>query len=127
MIAENSASSSSYDVRISAAIVRVARPDLAADVDAGAVGQPAVEDRDVGAQRRDAPDRLLRRAGLAHDLDVAVGLEQVAQPAADDLVVVEQEHPDLLGAGGRLAGLHGSGLPDRRRCGRHARPRCGGR
>ena len=30
-----------------------------------------------------------------------VALEQVAQPATDDLVVVEQEHAD------RLAGVHG--------------------
>ena len=32
--------------------------------------------------------------GLAHDLDVAGGVQQVGQAAADDLVVVEQEDTD---------------------------------
>ena len=32
--------------------------------------------------------------GLADDLDVALGLEQLADPAADHLVVVEEEHAD---------------------------------
>ena len=95
MIAANSASSSSYDVRIRAAIDGILRSDLTTDVDAGAVGQPAVEDRDVGPKRRDSADRLLRQTRLPDDLDVAVLLEELLEPAADDLVVVEQEHADL--------------------------------
>ena len=81
---------------------RVDRAHVAADVDAAAVGQPGVEHGDVGAQRRDPGRGLPRGAGLADDLDVAVALEQVAQPAPDDLVVVEQEDAD------RLAGVHGA-------------------
>ena len=100
MIAANSASSSSYDVRISALTSGSTAADGAAHLDAGAVGQPRVEDGDVGAQRRDARGRLLGRAGLADDLDVTGGLQQRAQPLADDLVVIEQEHPD---GRGRLA------------------------
>ena len=94
MIAANSASSSSYDVRISALIVRIHRPDLPAHVDAAAVGQPPVEHGHVGPQRRDAVSRLHRRTGLADHLDVALALQHVPQAAADDLVVVEQKDPD---------------------------------
>ena len=78
MIAANSASSSSYEVRIRPWIDRVDRADVAAHVDAVAVGQPRVEDRDVGAQSRDAAGRLEGRGRLADHLDVAVVLEQVA-------------------------------------------------
>ena len=37
---------------------------------------------------------LLRGAGLADDLDVTGGVQQVDEAPADDLVVVEQESPD---------------------------------
>ena len=47
-----------------------------------------------GPQRRDPPGRLLRRAGLADHLDVALGLQQVDQAAPDHFVVVEQEDTD---------------------------------
>ena len=70
------------------------RADLAAHLDAVAVGQPHVEHGDVGRGGRDAPVGLLGGAGLADDLDVVLGLEQLAEAAADDLVVVEEEHPD---------------------------------
>nr|BFE73553.1 hypothetical protein GCM10020092_068540 [Actinoplanes digitatis] len=83
---------------------RVDGPDVAADVDAVAVGQPGVEHGNVGTQRGDAAGRLLSRAGFADHLDVAVGLEQIEQAAADHLVVVEEKDPDhasflLPGAG----------------------------
>ena len=71
MIAANSASSSSYEVRIRPLIDGVDGADVPAHVDAVAVGQPGVEDRHVGPQRRDAAGRLLRRARLADHLDVA--------------------------------------------------------
>ncbi len=74
--------------------VRVDGAHLAAHVDAAAVGQPPVEDGDVGPQRGDPGDRLLHRAGLAHHLDVALALEQVVQASPDDLVVVEEEDAD---------------------------------
>ena len=53
------------------------------------------------------PYGLLGGAGLADDLEVVLGLEQLAQAAAHDLVVVEQEHPGGHGcqsARGRSAG-----------------------
>ena len=101
--------------------LRVAGPDVAADVDAGAVGQPAVEDRDVRTQRGDAPAGLLGQAGLADHLDVALGLEQVPQPAPDHLVVVEQEDPDRVLRGGGVRRLgHRTCVPERRA--RRARP-----
>ena len=39
-----------------------------------------------------------RQAGLAHHLDVGLGLEELTDAPADDLMVVEQEHPDLAAA-----------------------------
>ena len=34
------------------------------------------------------------RVGLADDLDVVLGLEQVPQAATNHIVVVQEEHPD---------------------------------
>ena len=51
---------------------------LAAHLDAGAVGQADVEHGDVGMARGIALERLGGRAGLADDLDVVGGLEQLA-------------------------------------------------
>ena len=80
-----------------APIARVHRADRAAHLDPGAVGQPGVEHRDVGTQRRDPAGGLDRRAGLAHDLDVTRRLEQEPEPLTDHLVVVEQVHAELSG------------------------------
>ncbi len=66
----------------------------AAHLDAGPVGQARVEDRHIGLERRNASDRCGSGAGLAHDLDLGVGLQELAQPHADELVVIEQEHAD---------------------------------
>ena len=71
----------------------VLRADLAAHLDPVAVGQADVEDGDVRARRGDPPVGLLGGARLADDLEVVLGLEQLAQAAAHDLVVVEEEHP----------------------------------
>jgi hypothetical protein len=60
----------------------------------------------MGAQRRDPGGRLVGEPGLADDLDVALGLEQLAQSAADHLVVVEQEHAQGLAV---THGTHASG------------------
>ena len=45
----------------------VVRADVAADVDAAAVGQPRVQDGDVGSGRGDAMDGFARRARLTDD------------------------------------------------------------
>ena len=95
MIAPNSASSSEYEVSIRhAGGGSTERADVPAHPDAVAVGQPHVEDGDVRAQRGDAGQRLRGGAGFADDLDVVLGLQQLRDAAADDLVVVEQEHRD---------------------------------
>ena len=70
-----------------------------------AVGQPHVEDGDVGPGRRDPGERPLGGVGFADDLDVVLGVEQLPDPAADDLVVVEQEHAD------HVATAHAGSLP----------------
>jgi signal transduction histidine kinase len=72
----------------------VTRADLAADLDAVAVGQADVEHGDVGLGRGDAAERLFGGAGIADHLEVALGLEQLTDAATHDLVVVEQEDPD---------------------------------
>src|SRR5262249_49287678 len=43
-----------------------------------------------------------RGGGLADDLDVALGLEQVLHASSDDLVVVDEEHADVASHGARL-------------------------
>ena len=84
-------------------------PDLPADGNAVPVRQPDVKHCHVRPQRGDPGERRRRRARLADDLDVALGLKHVADAPADDLVVVEQEHLDRLA---RLAvtrhGSHGA-------------------
>ena len=50
------------------------------------------------ARRRAAPaaalDGLRAVAGLAHDLDVLLGLEDHRKPGPDQRLVVDEEHPD---------------------------------
>ena len=66
-------------------------PDLAANLDPAPVGQTDIEDDDIRLGRRDASQRLGHGPRLPHHDDVAAGLEQGSQTAADDLVVVDQK------------------------------------
>ncbi|GHF29344.1 hypothetical protein GCM10018790_03490 [Kitasatospora xanthocidica] len=45
--------------------------------------------------RGDPGERLGRGAGLADHLDVVLDREQVVHTPSDDLVIIEQEYPDL--------------------------------
>jgi hypothetical protein len=80
-------------------------PHVATDRHAVAVGEADVEHGDVGLGGWDPGERLGRSAGLADDDQITVRLEQLLQPDSDDLVVVEQEHPDgrSFHHGGRVA------------------------
>ena len=95
MIAANSASSSSYDVRISARIdgstARTARHTSMPEPSGSRASRTATSGRRAGIRC----GGLVGRAGLPDHLDVAGALEQGAQPLADDLVVVEQVDADL--------------------------------
>jgi len=51
-----------------------------------------VEEDDVGCERRDPGDCLVHVTGLADDLEFALQLG--AKPAAEELVVVDQEEAD---------------------------------
>ena len=104
MIALNSASSSANDVNIRQLDLGMRRSDFAAHLDAVAIGKPHVEDRDVGTRRRDAAERLFGGSGLADDLEVVLGFEELPQPAPNDLVVVEQEDADRHAPYSALAG-----------------------
>ena len=66
--------------------------DLAAHLDPVAVREAHDEDGDVGRGGRDPAVGLLGGAGLADDLDVALGLEELAHASADDFVIIEEEH-----------------------------------
>ena len=79
----------------------IPRADLATDIDAGAVRKPAIEDRHVGTKRGNPSSGLLGQSGLTDHLDVGLGLQQLPDAAAHDLVVVQQEHPDRVPGGGR--------------------------
>lgn len=80
------------------------RADLATHIHAASVGELDIEHGDVRRCRGDAPVGLLCGARLADDLEVVLRLEQLAQSAAHDLVVIEEEdtrrHRHSL-AGGR--------------------------
>ncbi len=79
------------------AVSGIGRSDLAADLDAAAVGQPDVENGHVRLRSRNAGEGLGDRPRLAHHLNVLVRFEQGAQPRADDLVVVDEEHAQWHG------------------------------
>jgi hypothetical protein len=59
-----------------------------------AVGQPDVEDGDIGADCRHSGERQLHGVGLADHLDVFLGVEQLSHAATHHFVVVEEEHPN---------------------------------
>ncbi len=69
-------------------------PHLAADVDAGAVGEVGVEDRDVGPQLEDLAQGDGRAARLSDDLDGVVGLEEARDAATHHFVVVDEVYAD---------------------------------
>ncbi len=73
------------------------RSDLAADLDAAAVGQAHVENGHVGLRGRYAGEGIGHRAGFAHHRHVLTRLEQGAQARPDDFVVVEEEHTQSHG------------------------------
>ena len=70
------------------------RTEIAADLDAGAVGQTYVEDGDVGRAGGHTLERLCRRSGFTDDLEIVGTLQQFAHATTDHLVVIEQKHPD---------------------------------
>ena len=71
--------------------------DVAAHLDPVAVGEPHVEHGDVRAGGGDPTDGLFGGAGLADDGQIVLRFEQIPHPAADDLVVVEEEHAGRFG------------------------------
>ena len=88
-----------------AADLRVAGADLPGDLDAAALLQLDVEHGHIGPGGRDPVQGLSAGGRLADDLDVALALQQVAHPAPDDLVVVEEEdasgHRAIVAGGSR--------------------------
>ena len=93
MIEAISASSSAYDVSMTQAMPGSRRSDLAADLDAAAVGQPDIENGDVRLARPESgpgprppcrPHPRRRCPGPASS--------RARRARADDLVVVEEEH-----------------------------------
>ncbi len=69
------------------------RADVAARLDAVALLEADVEDGHIRIERVHPTNRLLGGRRLADDLDVTLGLEQVADAAPHDLVIVEQGTP----------------------------------
>ena len=57
-----------------------------------------VEQQDVGAQLAQRRERRLDVRGLGHDVDVGVGGEQRAQPAAHDRMVIRHHDARRLRA-----------------------------
>jgi hypothetical protein len=71
----------------------VTGPYLPAHLDPVAIGEAHVQHGHVRSGRRDPAQRLLGGAGLADDHEVILSLEQLPQPPAHDLVIVEEKHP----------------------------------
>ena len=95
-----------------AAHLRMLGADVAAHLDAAAVGQAHVEHGDVGMGERDARAGRLGRAGLADHLDPARRLQQVTHAAPHHLVVVDQEHPhDSISSACSVSPDHVHGVP----------------
>ena len=65
-------------------------------------GHPDVHEHDVGGELLGLGDGVLAVLGLADDLDALLGLEHHDQPAAEQGVVVTDQHPD--GIAGWLLG-----------------------
>jgi len=76
--------------------------DLPADRYPVTIRQPDIEHGDAGAQRRNLGQRGGGGARLADHLDVRLGLQKHADTAADDLLILQQEHADRLSR--RIAG-----------------------
>jgi signal transduction histidine kinase len=72
------------------------RADLPADLHPVTVGESDVEHRDIRTRRRNARERFSGGSGLSHDFEVPFGLEELLDPATDDLVVVEEKHPHRI-------------------------------
>lgn len=71
----------------------MSRPQLTAQLDPAPVRQTDVEKRHIRRYRRQPPDRVGDGAGLTDDFQVFLGFEHVADPATNNLVVVDKEDP----------------------------------
>ena len=69
--------------------MRVALAQRSAEVDPAAVGQSHVEHGDIHLAHVEG-ERGLERPGLLGDHQVGVGLEELAQTPANDLVIVNE-------------------------------------
>ena len=91
------------------------RADLARRLDAAHPRHVEIHDDDVRRQLADLRDGLRAVPGLADDLD-ALLLEEIAEPGPEEIVIVDEQHPqgpffDALGCLERLAHLPPLGLP----------------
>jgi two-component system, NarL family, sensor histidine kinase DevS len=71
-------------------------PDLPAHRHPVPVGQPHVQHGHVRFESRDAGQRRGRGTRFADHPDVRLGLQQVTDATADDLMVIQEEHRDRL-------------------------------
>ena len=60
-----------------------------------------VHDYDVGLEGAGLLDRLFARGGLAYDVEIWLGVEQLAEPGAEHRMVVCQKDLDRVGRGRR--------------------------
>ena len=83
---------------------------ISADLHSAAIGKAHIKDGHIGTGSGNAVQRISRRARLADHVEISFQAQQISQSAADDLVVIEQEHLDRHGHS--VASL----LPDARGC-----------
>ena len=76
------------------AVERVVGADPAGGLEPVAAGHADVHEHDVGSVLEGDHHRLVAVARFADHLDVVLGVEQRAEPAADECLVVRQHHAD---------------------------------
>ena len=64
---------------------------LAAQLDTAAVGEANVENSDIWSRGRDALVGLLNGASFTDDFEIVLGLEQIANSATNDFVVIDEK------------------------------------
>ena len=94
MIASNSASSSLNDVSIRHLRSGNMRAQVAADLDPVPSGSRTSRTATSGIVAGTRCKRFGGGSRLADDLEVVGALQQLSHTSADDLMVIEEEHPD---------------------------------
>ena len=100
--------------------------DLLADLRAGLAAQQQIDQGDVGAHPRGERDRVLPAPGDLAARDPGLAAEQQPEAPVDDVVVVDDQHPDRVALSRHRSAPAASPASRSRRRGRTPAGRCAG-